>query len=81
MPIREGQLSVGASAACDITLVGEGVRVVHLILAATGEFTYRVLPFGRVSLVEDGEEVGDDTVITVREWLAVGDHLISVEHW
>ena len=81
VPIRSGQISVGASNMCDVTLVGGDVRPVHVILAASGDFTHRVLPLGRVSLVESGEELDDGALITARQWLALGDHLVCIESW
>ena len=81
VPIRSGQVSVGTSQMCDVTLVGGDVRPVHVILAATSDFTHRVLPLGRVSLVESGDVLEDGSLITVRQWLALGDHLVCIESW
>ncbi len=81
IPIRGDQFSVGASETCDIVLTGGEVRYVHLMLRATSDFIYRATAFGPVSLVETGVAVEDDTLVTVRQWLAVSDHLIAIEHW
>ena len=79
VPVWDTQLSVGASRQCDITLGGEGVRFVHLILTAVSDSTYRVFRFGPVSLLGSGEDVVDDALITAGQWIAVGEHLIRVE--
>ena len=81
IPIRGDQFSVGASETCDIVLTGGEVRYVHLMLRATSDFIYRATAFGPVSLVETGVAVEDDTLVSVRQWLAISDHLIAIEHW
>ena len=79
VPIWGSQLSVGASRQCDITLPGDQVRFVHLILTDVGDEAYRVFRFGPVSYRESGEELADDEVIRPGEWLDVGGYLISFE--
>ena len=81
IPITGDQFSVGASKTCDIVLTGGEVRYVHLMLRATSDFIYRATAFGPVKLVETGAAVEDDTLVTVRQWLAISDHLIAIEHW
>jgi hypothetical protein len=80
IPIRGNQYSIRASDTCDLVLFGGEVRYVHLMLRATSDFIYSATGFGLVSLVETGVAVEDDTVVTVRQWLAVSDHLIAIEY-
>ena len=50
------------------------------MLRATSDFIYRATAFGPVSLVETGVAVEDDTLVSVRQCLAISDHLIAIEH-
>ena len=79
VPVRNEQLSVGASRQCDVTLSGGDVRFVHLILTAIGDDSYRVFRFGPVTHDETGEDVEDDAVVRAGEWVRVGGYAIAVE--
>lgn len=80
-PVRAPVITIGSGQNCDVRLPGSAARRWHVHLAAVSDYTYQVLPSAPVTLVETGERATADTVITVREWIAVGDHLVAVEHW
>ena len=79
VPVRDSQLSVGASGQCDVTLSGADVRFVHLILTHVGEDAYRVFRFGPVTREHTDVEISDDEVIAAGEWIRVGEYFVSVE--
>jgi hypothetical protein len=79
VPVRDSQLSVGASRQCDVTLTGDQVRFVHLILTHVEGESYRIFRFGPVVHDETEAEVADDTVIEAGEWIRVGDYVVSIE--
>lgn len=79
VPVRNSQLSVGASGQCDVTLSGADVRFVHLILTRVAEDAYRVFRFGPVAREHTDVEISDDEVIAAGEWIRVGEYFVSVE--
>jgi MYXO-CTERM domain-containing protein len=77
VPLTSGPISIGASQLCDLTLEGDSVRFVHLVIAREGD-EVRAHLFGPVT-IDGGEGRLEDQIVAPGAVLGIGDITLTVE--